>query len=150
MKEEASHAEFNVLQHKAHRNLGRNPQQQNDKNVLFTSCEPPKMFRAIIKSVFVPIKDFDATNPNRQRRRRMEKRWNVEEIKSACLLSLSDFLPSGSRQSLHRVSRVYQVCCGWLMMWVSGSWYQFIPKFCNLASLWILFLAGWNIIWTDT
>ena len=105
--------------------ISENPQQQMTET---SSSQPPNMFGVIIQLMFVPIKEFDATN----RQAEKETGWNRGEIKSVRLLSRSALLPSGSRHSLHRVRGVYQVCCGWLMMWVFGSQYQFIPKVASL------------------
>lgn len=73
---ECSLLEFNMpslLQHK-HADICESSA-TNDRNVLFTYFlrAPQKMFRVIIQLVFVPIKRFDVTNPNRQRRRRGEE-----------------------------------------------------------------------------
>lgn len=73
----------------------------NDRNVLFTSNESHKLFRVIIQLVFVPIKEFDARNPNRQTRRQNETGERLK-VYVCCLSQL--LLPSASRYSLHRVS----------------------------------------------
>lgn len=88
-----------------------------------------KMFRVIIQLLFVPIKEFDATN--RQAEKMTRRRDETGERLKVYVCCLSQ-LPSGISHSSHRASGVYQVCCGWLMMWVFGSQYQFIPKVASL------------------
>lgn len=65
------------------------------------------------------------------------------------LLSLSAVLPSGTRHSLHRASWAYHVCSRWLMMWVFGSQYQFIPEVASLLPCEFCVWPWWSIIWTN-
>lgn len=94
------------------------------------------MLGLISQLMFVPVKEFHATNPNRE-----DRRWKTmkqEEIKICCLTA---FLPSGIGWSLLSVSPVYRVCWGWLMV---GDFWKLLLihlKSCKLASLWIFALG---------
>lgn len=95
-----------------------------------------------------PLQRSHVSFPSCMKATQATSRWSSSRLKvHVCCLAAP--LPPGSRYSLLSVSWLYQGSCRWLMMWAFWKPLPIHLKSCKLALLWILFLAGKSIIWTN-